>query len=405
MDVNLITFKAGGIDFGIRVEEVQEVIRYREAHLLPRPLPHVKGVFELRNKLILLIDIQKRFGLASTQPTRNSCIVVIRSSHGFIGLLVESLSDFKRITKEHMTRSISLAGFSEDLLKGVYLHEDEIILLPNFEKILFSFVRIKLLPINPSDHFAFRYKSDKGHLTQVLEEIHATQKASLSIEQAQTLARSLKLSMAQLFKMTSFYSRFRTESSQTSSSESLEVTKAGDQKYLQLSLRLEEENRKRTVTYGDTEFDTEAQEFVESPDFTSADSPKDSLLKFYGKDLSIIQYRELAQKIDLPATQLARFITFYKGKVSAKDSLLSPNPELSSTESLQTLLSDKNRSLVEVLLAIRERQGHFTYENMRQISQMRNIPTTQIYKLASSLYGSESFLETEALTKDINTVK
>lgn len=402
MELYLIKFQVGGVDFGVAIDEVQEVVSYVEGRSLPRSFPYVKGVFELRNRLILLVDLRRRFGAGSTKPTRNTHIIVVRLTGGLTGILVESISSFKRVSTEHIIPSIPLAGFRKDLLKGIYLHEDEVMILPDFNKILSSFIRIQLSPIDFSDQIAFRYRFDQGRLTRILEEIRLNQKVPFSTEQARTLARSMDLPPSQFFKMTSFYSCFHTTSSQASSLESSEMIRAGDQKYLQLSLRLEEEERKRglDVMRRESKKRNEIEEWENkrlAKRKGDANSLKADLLELCDKKLPITFFRDLARKTNLSTTQLARFVSFYENTRIQHPISFTPLRRIKSEESLtlRELLSDKDRPLFELLYKIRDQQGYITEEDIRHISHTQEIPPVQICKLVSVLFGKNAILRTE----------
>lgn len=429
MEFSLIKFRVGEVDFGISVEEVQEIIFYPKLRTLPKPLPHVKGVFEFRDRLILLMDLRKRLGSGFTDLTRNTRVIVARLTPGLRGILVESLADFKRISTEYILPPIPLAGFSPDLLKGIYLQGDEIILLPNFNKILFSFIQIKLLPLNLFDQIALQYRFNKGQLTLILEEIQTHQKTPFSMEQVKILAKSMDLPVTQLFKITSFYPRFCPPSPQTESPESPKITQPGDQKYLQLSQRLEEEERKRRLNLTDIEPNLEAQGFREKWDRFLDQNPHLSrfghkqdigeekqsffvsdflpLISNYGEHIPLTRYKNMARRMNLPTTRLAYLTSFYTGRTGKEEKGTAKAKGDFRTKGmipvenhLKDLLSNKARTLDEILDTILNRQGNITHEDIRFISRIRGIPTTQVYKLASFLYGTKIILKTENLTRD-----
>jgi chemotaxis signal transduction protein/NADH:ubiquinone oxidoreductase subunit E len=435
MELNLIKFRVGGVDFGISVEEVQQVIFYPKLRPLPRPLPHVKGVFEFRDSPILLVDLRKRLGLDFTGLTRNTRVIVARLTQGLTGILVESLSDFKRISTESLLPPIPLAGFGEDLLKGIYLQDDEMILLPDFNKILFSFIRIQLSPPGLFDRIALQHKFNKGPLISILEEIYIHRQIPFSVTQAKILARSMYLPVTQLCKIISFYQRFHPISPPIESLESPRIAQFGDQKYLQLSQRLEEEERKGKLSLLEIESNRESQDLTEKwdrlLDKNLFDLPKPGpkqearnktrsflashllpLVVDSGKQIPSTRYRDLARRLDLPAPQLAHFISFYKGnkdrKMSKKDKgeavEVKSKPGLSVKTLPEDLLSDKNQPLPEVLYTILDRQGSITPEDIRFISRVRNLPATQVYKLVSFLYGTKVILKTENLTRNPQAV-
>ena len=62
--LQLVTFSIGEEEFGVNILKVQEIIRTMEITKVPRAPEFVEGVINLRGKVIPIIDLRRRFGLA-----------------------------------------------------------------------------------------------------------------------------------------------------------------------------------------------------------------------------------------------------------------------------------------------------------------------------------------------------
>src|SRR2546423_6858297 len=74
-----LTFHLGNEEFGIRVLKVREIMGVQEITAVPQTPAHVKGVINLRGKLIPVIDLRLRFGLPAAEYNQRTCIIVIQA--------------------------------------------------------------------------------------------------------------------------------------------------------------------------------------------------------------------------------------------------------------------------------------------------------------------------------------
>jgi len=92
-----LTFQLGNEEFGIRVLKVREIMGLQEITAVPQTPIHVKGVINLRGKVIPVIDLRLKFGLAGAEYTQRTCIIVaqVRGESGLIlmGVVVDGVSE------------------------------------------------------------------------------------------------------------------------------------------------------------------------------------------------------------------------------------------------------------------------------------------------------------------------
>jgi purine-binding chemotaxis protein CheW len=93
-----LTFALGGEFYGISVLKVREIIKLVAITVVPRMPNDIKGVINLRGKIIPVVDLRTKFGLALTNDTEQTCIVVVQvgsagPSKLQLGLIVDAVEE------------------------------------------------------------------------------------------------------------------------------------------------------------------------------------------------------------------------------------------------------------------------------------------------------------------------
>lgn len=87
------TFWAGGLYFGVDVQDVQEVLRYQEMTPVPQAPDAITGLINLRGQIVTAIDLRHRLGLAPRPDGQTPMNVVVRSRDEVVSLLVDDIGD------------------------------------------------------------------------------------------------------------------------------------------------------------------------------------------------------------------------------------------------------------------------------------------------------------------------
>ncbi|HSW00270.1 MAG TPA: chemotaxis protein CheW, partial [Sedimentisphaerales bacterium] len=72
-----LTFALGAEEYGLEILKVREIIGYIDVTALPQTPFHVKGVINLRGQVIPVVDLRAKFGMATTDVTDETCIIVV----------------------------------------------------------------------------------------------------------------------------------------------------------------------------------------------------------------------------------------------------------------------------------------------------------------------------------------
>ncbi len=96
-----LTFNLADEEYGIGILKVKEIIGMIAITSVPQTPDHVKGVINLRGKVIPVIDLRLKFGLPAMEYTERTCIIVIEitkdGGHILLGILVDSVSEVLNI--------------------------------------------------------------------------------------------------------------------------------------------------------------------------------------------------------------------------------------------------------------------------------------------------------------------
>lgn len=101
-----LTFVLGNSEYGVPVQKVREIIKAMEITSVPQVAPYVKGVINLRGKVIPVADLRLKFGLTQAEYSDRTCIIVVemalRSASALVGVVVDSVSDVVSISTEEI---------------------------------------------------------------------------------------------------------------------------------------------------------------------------------------------------------------------------------------------------------------------------------------------------------------
>lgn len=109
-----VTFKSGNEYFGLKIEYVNEIIVFQEITAIPESEDYIKGLINLRGKIIPVIDVRLRFGQESFEYNDRTCIIVINVKSTVVGLIVEKIADVAEIPEENVLPAPTTLGHGEN---------------------------------------------------------------------------------------------------------------------------------------------------------------------------------------------------------------------------------------------------------------------------------------------------
>jgi purine-binding chemotaxis protein CheW len=134
---HLVTFNLGKEEYGVAIESVQEIIRATDITPVPGAPAHVRGVINLRGKIIPVIDVRKRFALPEIADGDAQRIVVVELGDKRLGMLVDSVSQVIKISAGVVeTLPEEATTLNENYIKGVGKLDNRLIIILNLNNSL-----------------------------------------------------------------------------------------------------------------------------------------------------------------------------------------------------------------------------------------------------------------------------
>ena len=132
-----VVFGLGEEEYGVSIQNVQEIIGYnkpRELHNVP---DYFEGVINLRDMVIPVIDIRKKFGMELKEHNRMSVIIILEVSSRRVGITVDLVNDVLNIAEESIQPSPAFnSSIHVDYIQGIAKIDDRLIVLLNLEKVI-----------------------------------------------------------------------------------------------------------------------------------------------------------------------------------------------------------------------------------------------------------------------------
>lgn len=132
-----LTFFLKNEEYGIEILKVQEIVGMLPVTRVPRTPHFIRGVVNLRGKIIPVTDLRLRFNMEEGEPTEENCIIVVRTSGVEIGLIVDKVSEVLDIA-QGQTESVPSFGteVKTEYLIGIGKTASSVILLLNIDRVI-----------------------------------------------------------------------------------------------------------------------------------------------------------------------------------------------------------------------------------------------------------------------------
>jgi purine-binding chemotaxis protein CheW len=136
-----LTFTVTGESFGITISSIREIIEYRTPTAVPMMPGYMRGIINLRGRVVPVIDLAVRFGRARTEETRRTCIVILeveqQGEQHDIGVVVDAVSAVLEIADADIEPAPSFgAKLRTDFINGMGKLGEKFVILLDISKVL-----------------------------------------------------------------------------------------------------------------------------------------------------------------------------------------------------------------------------------------------------------------------------
>lgn len=133
----LLTISLSEREYGIPILEAREVVGMQNIDPVPRTPEFMKGVINLRGKIVPVIDLRLKFGMSEKDVTKETCIVVVDIKGKMTGIIVDQLVGVVTVNEDEYESKPSLGhNINADFVAGMVKLDERVIIVLEVEKIL-----------------------------------------------------------------------------------------------------------------------------------------------------------------------------------------------------------------------------------------------------------------------------
>lgn len=140
-----LSFRLGGEEYGVEILRVREIIGIIDITPLPQTPNYVKGVINLRGKIIPVIELRRKFGMEPVAFTDETCVIVVEVSEASdgemfqMGVIVDTVSEVLDIARDRIEPAPRFGGgISTNYIMGMGKVRDKVLILLDIDKVLWD---------------------------------------------------------------------------------------------------------------------------------------------------------------------------------------------------------------------------------------------------------------------------
>jgi purine-binding chemotaxis protein CheW len=139
-DSKYLTFRLAAEEFGVAILKVREIIGLMDITAVPRAPQHVRGVINLRGKIIPVIDLRRKLGLPEAAASRENCVVtsmIENDGQGIlVGLLVDAVSEVLTVDPADIDPVPALNDVKLPFVTGLAKGQGKVRILLDIDKVV-----------------------------------------------------------------------------------------------------------------------------------------------------------------------------------------------------------------------------------------------------------------------------
>ena len=136
-----LTFELGQEFYGLEILKVQEIIGIMKVTGVPRTPAYVRGVINLRGKVIPVIDLRLKFGMEAIEDTDRTCVIVVQVGDAdraiTMGIIVDEVSEVLEVAGNQIEAAPSFGtSVNTDFILGMGKVGQRVVMLLDVDKVL-----------------------------------------------------------------------------------------------------------------------------------------------------------------------------------------------------------------------------------------------------------------------------
>lgn len=135
-----LTFSLDNEIFAVDVAKVREILEFSTITKVPQTPGFMRGVINLRGSVVPVIDMRLKFGMAETERTVNTCIIVVEIACGgeiiVLGMLADSVQEVFEMEPESIEPAPRIGmKLDTSFIKGMGKHDEQFIIILDIDQV------------------------------------------------------------------------------------------------------------------------------------------------------------------------------------------------------------------------------------------------------------------------------
>lgn len=131
-----LTFIVGNESYGIEIRYITEIIGIQPITEIPELPEYIKGIINLRGKIIPVMDVRVRFKKQGKEYNGRTCVIVVDIENVSVGLVVDSVAEVLSIPDEEIVTPPDMSKVGNKYIKGIGKVGNEVKLILDCDKLL-----------------------------------------------------------------------------------------------------------------------------------------------------------------------------------------------------------------------------------------------------------------------------
>jgi purine-binding chemotaxis protein CheW len=136
-----LSFQVGTEEFAIGVLSVREIMGMQDITAVPQTPVYVKGIINLRGKVVPVVDLRLKFGISAAEYTQRTCIIVVDvaggSSRMLMGIVVDAVSEVLNVPPSEIEQTPDFGeGVAIPYILGIAKSKGKVKILLDIDKVL-----------------------------------------------------------------------------------------------------------------------------------------------------------------------------------------------------------------------------------------------------------------------------
>jgi purine-binding chemotaxis protein CheW len=137
INVQFVVYELANERYALKISDVYEIIKLQKITAVHNSKSYLEGVINLRGKIVPVVNLHKRFGLANYIITKSTRIIVVQSRDEMVGIVVDKVNQVVRFNDIQPPPEM-VSGINGNYFEGIGLAEDGVVSLLKIDKVLYE---------------------------------------------------------------------------------------------------------------------------------------------------------------------------------------------------------------------------------------------------------------------------